>query len=50
MNITQDENEMVKQSLLILDELQMMAEDVEDIRGDYAMEIFETCIFVRRKS
>ena len=27
-----------------------MAEDVEDMRGDYAMEIFETCIFVRRKS
>ena len=50
MNITQDENEMVKQSLLILDELQLMAEDVEDMRGDYAMEIFETCIFVRRKS
>ena len=50
MNITQEENEMVKQSLLILDELQLMAEDVEDMRGDYALEIFETCIFVRRKS
>ena len=36
--------------MLILDELQLTAEDVEDMRGDYAMEIFETCIFVRRKS
>lgn len=41
---------MVKQSLLILDELQLVAEDVEDMRTDYAREIFETCIFVRRKS
>lgn len=50
MNITKDENDMVKQSLLILDELQLMAEDVEEMRGDYVYEIFETCIFVRRKS
>jgi len=50
MNITLEENEMVKQSLLILDELQLVAEDVEDMRTDYAREIFETCIFVRRKS
>ena len=41
---------MVKQSLLILDELQLMAEEVEDMRTDYAIEIFETCIVVRRKS
>ena len=41
---------MVKQSLLILDELQLIAEEVEDMRTDYAIEIFETCIVVRRKS
>ena len=50
MNITREENEMVKQSLLILDELQLMAEEVDDMRTDYAIEIFETCIVVRRKS
>ena len=50
MNITREENEMVKQSLLILDELQLMAEEVDDMRTDYAIEIFETCIIVRRKS
>ena len=27
-----------------------MAEEVEDMRTDYAIEIFETCIIVRRKS
>lgn len=41
---------MVKQSLLILEELQIAADDVEEMRSDYAKEIFETCIFVRRKS
>ena len=50
MNITREENEMVKQSLLILDELQLMVEEVDDMRTDYAIEIFETCIIVRRKS
>ena len=41
---------MVKQSLLILDELQIAAEDLEEMSTEYAKEIFETCIFVRRKS
>ena len=35
---------------MILDELQLMAEEVDDMRTDYAIEIFETCIIVRRKS
>ena len=48
--LTKLQNDMVKQSLLILDELQLMAEDVDEMRTDYALEIFETCIIVRRKS
>ena len=35
---------------MILDELQLMAEEVDDMRTDYAIEIFETCIIIRRKS
>ena len=41
---------MVKQSLEILDDLRLGAEAVEEMRSEVAIEIYETCAFIQKKS
>jgi len=41
---------MVKQSLEILDDLRLGAEDVQEMRSEIAVEIYETCAYIQKKS
>lgn len=41
---------MVRQSLEILDDLCNGAEDVQEMRSEVAIEIYETCAFIQKKS
>lgn len=41
---------MVKQSLEILDDMRLGAEDVQELRSDVAIEIYETCAYIQKKS
>ena len=50
MQLTVQESEMVKQSLQILTELSMAAEEVHDLRSEIAIEIYETCAYICKKS
>ena len=46
MQLNQQDTEMVKQSLEILDDLRIGAEAVEEMRSEVAIEIYETCAFI----
>ena len=50
MQLNQQDTEMVKQSLEILDDLRIGAEAVEEMRSEVAIEIYETCAFIQKKS
>ena len=41
---------MVKQSLEILEDLCIGAEDVQEMRSEVAIEIYETCAYIQKKS
>ena len=41
---------MVKQSLEILDDMRQGAEDVQELRSEVVIEIYETCAYIQKKS
>ena len=41
---------MVKQSVEILDEIRLAAEDVQELRSEVITEIYETCSYIQKKS
>ena len=50
MSLTVQDSQMVKQSLEILDDLRLGAEDVQELRSEIAVEIYETCAYIQKKS
>ena len=50
MSLTVQDSQMVKQSLEILDDMRLGAEDVQELRSDVAIEIYETCAYIQKKS
>ena len=50
MQLNAQDQAMVKQSLEILDDLRLSAEAVEEMRSEVAIEIYDTCAFIQKKS
>ena len=50
MSLTVQDSQMVKQSLEILDDMRLGAEDVQELRSEVAVEIYETCAYIQKKS
>ena len=46
MSLTVQDSQMVKQSLEILDDMRLGAEDVQELRSEIAIEIYETCAYI----
>ena len=50
MSLTVQDSQMVKQSLEILDDMRQGAVDVQELRSEIAIEIYETCAYIQKKS
>lgn len=50
MSLTVQDSQMVKQSLEILDDMRIGAVEVQELRSEVAIEIYETCAYIQKKS
>ena len=41
---------MVRESLDILDDIRLAAQDVQELRSEIVVEIYETCQYIQKKS
>ncbi len=47
--VSAEEYEIIKSSLQILEDMSMTAEILDDLKGDVATDIYQTCLMMRRR-